>query len=60
MAEAAPPCRLYLALPATRSPMVERSLADHLIGDPHVAAEGISRLDRPHACIPPGQTISDR
>ena len=28
MAEAAPPCRLYLALPATRSPMVERSLAE--------------------------------
>jgi thiamine-phosphate pyrophosphorylase len=28
MAEAPPPCRLYLALPATRSPMVERSLAE--------------------------------
>jgi thiamine-phosphate pyrophosphorylase len=28
MAEAAPPCRLYLALPATRSPIVERSLAE--------------------------------
>ena len=28
MAEAAAPCRLYLALPATRSPMVERSLAE--------------------------------
>ena len=28
MAEAAPPCRLYLALPATPSPMVERSLAE--------------------------------
>jgi thiamine-phosphate pyrophosphorylase len=28
MAEAAPLCRLYLALPATRSPTVERSLAE--------------------------------
>ena len=28
MAEAAPPCRLYLSLPATRSPMVERYLAE--------------------------------
>jgi thiamine-phosphate pyrophosphorylase len=28
MAEAAPPCRLYLALPATRSLTVERSLAE--------------------------------
>jgi thiamine-phosphate pyrophosphorylase len=28
MAEAAPPCRLYLTLPATRSPTVERSLAE--------------------------------
>ena len=28
MAEAAPPCRLYLALPATPSPMIERSLVE--------------------------------
>jgi len=28
MAEAAPPCRLYLALPATPSPVIERSLAE--------------------------------
>jgi thiamine-phosphate pyrophosphorylase len=28
MAEAAPPCRLYLTLPATPSPVIERSLAE--------------------------------
>jgi len=28
MAEAAPPCRLYLTLPATPSPAIERSLAE--------------------------------
>ena len=28
MAEAAPLCRLYLALPATPSPMIERSLVE--------------------------------
>jgi hypothetical protein len=39
---------------------IKRTLADHLIGDPRLAAEGISGLDRPHEFLPPGLTISDR
>ncbi|WP_292241509.1 hypothetical protein [Mesorhizobium sp.] len=39
---------------------IERTLADHLIGDPHVAASGVSSFDRLHEICPPGPTISER
>ncbi|MER8612232.1 hypothetical protein [Mesorhizobium sp. M0435] len=39
---------------------IERSLADHLIGDPHVAAELVASFDRPHEVCPPDPTISYR
>ncbi|MER9894325.1 hypothetical protein NKJ40_19980 [Mesorhizobium sp. M0119] len=39
---------------------IERSLADHLIGDPHVAAKRVSSFDRPHEVCPPDPTISYR
>jgi hypothetical protein len=31
---------------------IERTLADHLIGDPHLSAASVSGLDRPHASYP--------
>jgi hypothetical protein len=32
---------------------IERTLPDHLIGDPHIAAMGVSGLDRPHEVFRP-------
>lgn len=32
---------------------IERPLPDHLIGDPHIAAKGVSGPDRPHEVFRP-------
>ncbi|KRB24576.1 hypothetical protein ASD99_28675 [Mesorhizobium sp. Root695] len=32
---------------------IKRTLPDHLIGDPHIAAMGVSGLDRPHEVFRP-------
>lgn len=42
------PVQIEIGNEAWHEDEIERSLAGHLIGDPHIAAASVSGLDRPH------------
>ncbi|MER9949695.1 hypothetical protein [Mesorhizobium sp. M0047] len=47
------PVQIEIGNEARHEDEIERPLPDHLIGEPHIAAAGVSGLDRPHEVFRP-------